>query len=113
MGRRQKLSRTSDQRKAMLRNLVTSVLRNERVKTTHAKAKAAQPLVEKMITVGKRGDLHSRRHMLSYVIDEDVVTKVFEEVAPRYEDRPGGYTRILKLGPRRGDGAPMAILELV
>ncbi len=113
MSRKQKIGRTSDQRKAMLRNLVTSVLRSERVETTQAKAKAAQPLVDKMITLGKRGDLHARRQMLSYVLDEDVVTKVFEELAPRYEERAGGYTRILKLGPRRGDGAPMAILELV
>ena len=108
-----KLGRTSDQRKAMLRGLVTDLLRNERITTTHMRAKEAGRRAEKMITLAKRGDLHARRQVLAYVYDEDVVTKLFEEIAPRYEDRNGGYTRILKLGPRRGDAAEEVFLELV
>lgn len=108
-----KLGRTTDHRKALLRNQVTSLLRSGRIETTVAKAKESQRMAEKMITLAKRGDLHARRQALAYIYDEDVVTKLFEEIGPGYEDRNGGYTRVLKLGPRRGDAAEMAILELV
>lgn len=97
----------------MLRNLVTDLLREERISTTDTRAKEARRIAEKMITLGKRGDLHARRQALSYIYDETVVTKLFEELGPRYADRNGGYTRILKLGPRRGDCAEMVFLELV
>ena len=107
-----KLGRTSDQRKAILRGLVTDLLRNERITTTQMRAKEAGRRAEKMITLAKRGDLHARRQVLAYVYDEAVVTKLFDEIAPRYEDRNGGYTRILKLGPRRGDAAEEVFLEL-
>jgi large subunit ribosomal protein L17 len=109
----QKLSRKSGPRRALLRNQVTSLLKEERLETTAAKAKAIRPLVEKMITLAKRGDLHARRQVLEYLLDEDVVTKLFEKIGPRCEGREGGYTRIISKGPRRGDGAPMVILELV
>jgi large subunit ribosomal protein L17 len=108
-----KFGRRSDHRRAMLRNLVTSMILAEKIETTEAKAKQIRSITEKMITLGKRGDLHARRQALSYLLDENAVTKLFEEIAPRYEERQGGYTRILKIGPRRGDAAPMAILELV
>lgn len=108
-----KLGRTSAHRKAMLRNLVTDLLREERISTTVHRAKEARREAEKMITLAKRGDLHARRQVLAYVYDEDVVTKLFEEIAPRYADRNGGYTRILKLGPRQGDCAEVVFLELV
>jgi len=108
-----KLNRPRDERRALLRGLVTSVLESERVRLTEARAKATQPLVEKMITLGKRGDLHARRQVSSYVLKEDVSSKVFHVLADRYRERQGGYTRIVKIGPRRGDGAPMVILELV
>jgi large subunit ribosomal protein L17 len=108
-----KLGRDSAHRKAMLRNLVTDLLREERITTTETRAKEARRLAEKMITLGKRGDLHARRQALAVIYDEDVVTKLFETIAPKYEDRHGGYTRILKLGPRRGDAAEDVFLELV
>ncbi|MDR0874997.1 MAG: 50S ribosomal protein L17 [Clostridiales Family XIII bacterium] len=108
-----KLGRDSAHRKAMLRNLVTDLLREERITTTEMRAKEARRLAEKMITLGKRGDLHARRQALAVIYDEDVVTKLFETIAPKYEDRHGGYTRILKLGPRRGDAAEEVFLELV
>lgn len=108
-----KLGRSSAHRKAMLRNLVTDLLREGRITTTDTRAKEARRQAEKMITLAKRGDLHARRQVLAYVYDEDVVTKLFEEIAPNYEDRNGGYTRILKLGPRRGDCAEVVFLELV
>ncbi|MCF6465291.1 50S ribosomal protein L17 [Clostridium sp. Cult2] len=108
-----KLGRPTDHRKAMLRNQVTSLLKHERIETTVTRAKETKRMAEKMITLGKRGDLHARRQALAYIYDEDVVNKLFNEIAPRYEDRNGGYTRVLKLGPRRGDGSEMAILELV
>ncbi len=113
MTKLRKLGRDTDHRLAMLRNLVTSVLEHGRIETTVQKAKETQRMVDKMITLGKRGDLHARRQALAYIYDEDVVTKLFEEIAPSYADRNGGYTRVLKLGPRRGDAAEMAILELV
>lgn len=108
-----KLGRPTEHRKAMLRNQVTSLIEHGRVETTVHKAKETQRMAEKMITLAKRGDLHARRQVLAYIYDETVVTKLFEEIAPEYADRNGGYTRVLKLGPRRGDGAEMAILELV
>lgn len=108
-----KLGRRSDHRRAMLRNLVTSFLREERLETTETRAKELRRLAERMITLGKRGDLHSRRLALAFLLDETVVKKVFDELAPRYKERPGGYTRIVKTGVRRGDGAPMAVVELV
>lgn len=97
----------------MLRNLVTDLFREERISTTDTRAKEARREAEKLITLAKRGDLHARRQVLSYIYDESVVTKLFEEIGPRYADRNGGYTRILKLGPRRGDAAEMVFLELV
>lgn len=113
MAKLRKLGRETDHRKAMLRNQVTSLLDNGRIETTHAKAKETQRMAEKMITLAKRGDLHARRQVLAYVYDEDVVTKLFNEIGPNYAERNGGYTRVLKLGPRRGDAAEMAIIELV
>ncbi len=111
---RHKLSRSASHRRSLLRNLAKEVIDHERIKTTEAKAKAVKPEVEKLITLAKRGDLHSRREALSALgQDKFVVYKLFEEVAPRYADRPGGYTRILKLGPRRSDATEMVYLELV
>ena len=108
-----KLGRESAHRKAMLRNLVTDLLREGRIQTTEHRAKEARRQAEKMITLGKRGDLHARRQAMAYIFDESVVTKLFEEIAPKYADRQGGYTRILKLGPRQGDNADVVFLELV
>ena len=108
-----KLGRSSAHRKAMLRNLVTDLLREGRITTTDTRAKEARRQAEKMITLAKRGDLHARRQVLAYVYDESVVTKLFDEIAPKYEDRQGGYTRILKLGPRKGDNAELVFLDLV
>lgn len=113
MAKLRKLGVTTPHRKAMLRNLVTSLLREEKIETTVTRAKEARRMAEKMITLGKRGDLHARRQALAYIYDEDVVTKLFEEIAPKYSERHGGYTRIIKMGPRRGDAAEIAILELV
>ncbi len=111
---RNKLSRDSAHRKSLLMNLTKEVLEHERIKTSEAKAKAVKPEVEKLITLAKRGDLHARRQALSALSqDKFAVYKLFEEVAPRYADRPGGYTRILKLGPRRSDATEMVYLELV
>ena len=110
-----KLGRDSAHRKSMLRNLVTDLFREGRITTTEMRAKEAGRQAEKLITVAKRGgdDLHARRQVLEYVFDEDVVTKLFDEIAPGYEERQGGYTRILKLGPRQGDNAEVVYLELV
>jgi large subunit ribosomal protein L17 len=110
-GRR--LRRPTAHRIALLRNLVTSFLEKERVRTTLAKAKEARPLAEKMITLAKKGTLHARRQALAFVRKESAVTKLFDEVGPRFAERPGGYSRIVKLGLRAGDGAQMAMLELV
>ena len=110
-GRR--LSRTTEHRLAMLRNLITSLLDVERVATTRAKAKEARQWAEKIITLSKRNDLHARRLALAVVRSKKVVAKLFSELKERYQDRPGGYTRIIPLGVRLGDGAPMSILELV
>lgn len=108
-----KLGRPTDQRKAILRNLVTALLDNGKIETTVTRAKETRRLAEKMITLGKRGDLHARRQAMSFVNSEEVVAKLFKEIAPKYAERNGGYTRIYKLGPRRGDSAEMAHLELV
>ena len=113
MAVQRKLGRPTDHRIAMLRNLVTSLLREGRIETTETRAKETRRLAEKMITLAKRGDLHARRQVLAYVYDETVVKKLFDEVAPKYNDRNGGYTRIMKLGPRRGDAAEIVIIELV
>jgi large subunit ribosomal protein L17 len=111
---RHKLSRDAAHRKALLRNLCRDVIEHERIKTSQAKAKAAKPEIEKLITLGKRGDLHARRQALSALgQDKFLVHKLFEEVAPRYAERPGGYTRIVKLGPRHSDSTEMVFLELV
>ncbi len=135
---RNRLARPADQRKAVLRSLATELLRYDEIITTFAKAKAVQPEVEKMITLGKKGHLpdhrdlydkakggdieaakqvarsvHLHRQAAAYLYDKEVVTRVFDEIAPRYKDRQGGYTRILKAGPRRGDATPMAIIQLV
>ena len=122
-----KLGRTSSQRKAMLRDLTTDLIINERIQTTEARAKELRSVVEKMITLGKRGDLHARCQGESYIRRELITTsdvecnestvyalqKLFDDVAPRYAERQGGYTRIMKMGPRRGDGAPVVVIELV
>ncbi|MDD6920155.1 MAG: 50S ribosomal protein L17 [Eubacteriales bacterium] len=108
-----KLGRNSAHRKSMLRNLVTDLFREERISTTAHRAKEARKIAEKMITLAKRGDLHARRQVLAYLYDEDVVTKLFADIAPKYAERNGGYTRILKLGPRQGDCAEVVFLELV
>jgi ribosomal protein L17 len=108
-----KLGRPSAHRKAMMRNLVTDLFREGRISTTDCRAKETRREAEKLITIAKRGDLHARRQALSYIYDESVVTKLFDEIAPKYADRNGGYTRILKLGPRRGDCAEVVFLELV
>ncbi|HHX87440.1 MAG TPA: 50S ribosomal protein L17, partial [Firmicutes bacterium] len=104
---------TSGPRRSLLRNQVTSFLREGRIETTRAKANAIRPLAEQMITLAKRGGLHARRQVAAYIYDEDVVTRLFEIIAPRMEAREGGYTRVVEIGERRGDGAPVVILELV
>ena len=107
------LGRSSGHRRAMYRNLVTDLLNYERITTTEAKAKEVRGLAEKMITLGKEGGLHSRRQALSFIMNKKVTDKLFTDLAPRYAERSGGYTRIIKLAPRLGDGAPMVRLELV
>lgn len=116
-----KLGRTSAQRKALLRDLATDLIIHERIETTEARAKELRSVVEKLITLGKRGDLHARRQAASFIRNEvanaeagqNAVQKLFSDVASRYEERQGGYTRIMKMGPRRGDGAPIVVIELV
>lgn len=108
-----KLGRTSDHRKAMLRAMVTFLLENGRIETTVTRAKEVHSMAEKMITIAKTNDLHSKRQVFAYVTKEDVVKKLFDEIAPKYADVNGGYTRIVKIGPRRGDAAEMAVIELV
>lgn len=111
---RYQLSRTASHRKALVMNLVKEVIDHERIQTTEAKAKAAKPELERLITLAKQGDLHARRQALQALgQDKFVVYKLFEEIAPRYGERPGGYARILKLGPRRSDRSEMVLLELV
>ncbi len=108
-----KLGRDSAHRKALYSNLAGALIEHGRIQTTQAKAKAVKPLAEKMITLGKRGDLHARRQALAALRSNDVVHRLFADVAPRFSERPGGYTRIVKLGPRQGDAAEMVYLELV
>lgn len=122
-----KLGRTSSQRKAMLRDLATDLIIHERIQTTETRAKELRSIVEKMITLGKRGDLHARRQVAEFIRREVIlgtddegketktyaIQKLFDDVAPRYTERQGGYTRIMKMGPRRGDGAPVVVIELV
>lgn len=110
-GRR--LGRKTSHREAMFRNMVTSLLNHEKITTTDAKAKEIRIVAERMITLGKRGDLHSMRLAASVIREKSVVTKLFSTIAPRYKDRPGGYTRIVKLGIRQGDAAPTSLIELV
>lgn len=108
-----KFSRPTDHRLAMYRNLIGELFRHEKITTTEAKAKEIRGQAEKLITLGKRGDLHARRLVQARLFDADLVDKVFHDIAPRYANRPGGYTRIIKLGPRHGDAAPMAQISLV
>ncbi|MBN1573451.1 MAG: 50S ribosomal protein L17 [Deltaproteobacteria bacterium] len=108
-----RLGRNSSHRKALMRNMATSLLDYERIETTEAKAKELRRYAEKMITLGKRGDLHARRQALSFIRKREVVAKIFDEYAERFKDRPGGYTRIMKMGRRTGDNARMAIIELI
>ncbi len=108
-----KLGRATDHRKAMLRAMVTYLLENGKIETTVTRAKEVSAMTEKMITIGKTGDLHSKRQVLAYVTKENVAKKLFDEISPKYAERNGGYTRVIKIGPRRGDAAEMAIIELV
>ncbi|MDQ4018217.1 MAG: 50S ribosomal protein L17 [Actinomycetota bacterium] len=108
-----KLGRDSAHRKALYANLASALIEHGRIKTTEAKAKEVRPIVEQMITLGKRGDLHAHRQAVAYLRSKSVAHKLFSDVAPRFAERPGGYTRVVKLGPRPGDAAPMAYLELV
>ena len=108
-----KLSRSASHRKAMFNNMVTSLIHNERVQTTDAKARELRRFAEKIITLGKRGDLHARRLAARTIRDKDALHKLFAELGPRYESRPGGYTRLIKLGFRKGDDAPVTMVELV
>ena len=108
-----KLQRTASHRRAMLRNLATSLFRHERIETTTAKAKELRPYAERLITLARRGDLHARRLVARKIQDREVLRKLFDEISPRYAERPGGYTRILKLGNRKGDAAEISLIELV
>ncbi|MTI83987.1 MAG: 50S ribosomal protein L17 [Firmicutes bacterium] len=108
-----KLGRNTSHRQAMLRNLVTSLIKDERIKTTETRAKEVKSIADKMITLAKRGDLAARRQALRFVYDENVVRKLFDTIGPKYDDRSGGYTRIIKMGYRQGDAAKIVILELV
>lgn len=108
-----KLGRTTDHRRAMLRAMVTFLLENGKIETTVTRAKEVGPIAEKMISLGKANTLHARRQAMAFVTKETVVKKLFDEIAPKYSERNGGYTRIMKIGPRRGDSAEMAIIELV
>ena len=108
-----KLGRSTDHRKAMLRAMVTFLMENGKIETTVTRAKEVRSMAEKMITIAKAGDLHSKRQVYSYITKETVAKKVMDEIAPKYADRNGGYTSIVKIGPRRGDAAEMAIIELI
>jgi large subunit ribosomal protein L17 len=108
-----KLGRDASHRKALYANLAGAVIEHGRIRTTEAKAKEVRPVVEKMISLGKRGDLHAHRQAVAFLRSKSIAHTLFSEVAPRFADRPGGYTRVVKLGPRQGDAAPMAYLELV
>ena len=113
MSGNRKLGKRTDQRKAMLRAMVTYLLENGQIETTVTRAKEVRAVAEKMITIGKNDDLHSKRQVFAYVTKESVAKKLFDEIAPKYADKNGGYTRIIKTGPRRGDAAEMAIIQLV
>ena len=113
MAQNRKLGKTSDQRRAMLRAMTTYLLENGQIKTTYARAKEVAPMAEKMITLAKNPSLANYRKALSYLTKEDVAKKLFDEIGPKYADRNGGYTRVVKIGPRRGDAAEMAIVQLV
>lgn len=108
-----KLGRTTSHRLMMLRNMVTDLFRHERIETTLAKAKELRRFAERLITLGKRGDLQAKREVLKYVMDKSIMRKLFNEIAPRYKDRHGGYVRIYRTGFRKGDGAPLSIVELI
>ena len=108
-----KLGRDSSALKALFRSMLTSFFQYERIETTEAKAKELRSLADQMVTLAKRGDLHARRQVLAYLMDESVVKKLFDTIAPKYADRQGGYTRVIKTGLRKGDAAPLAIIELV
>jgi large subunit ribosomal protein L17 len=108
-----KLNRNTAQRKALLRGLATELFKHGKIRTTEAKAKSLRPFVEKLITLAKRGDLHARRQVAAKLYEPAILQKLFDEIAKTYQDRPGGYTRIYKLGLRKGDAAPMALIELV
>jgi len=108
-----RLGLRSDHRRSVLRNSVTSLLKEEKISTTETRAKEIKRLTEKMITLGKRGDLHARRQAAAYIMSDEVVQKLFSDIAARYEERNGGYTRLVKTGYRKGDGAPMVMIELV
>ena len=107
-----KLNRTTSHRRALFRNLVTALIEHERIRTTDPKAKEVRRIADRMITLGKKGDLHSRRRAAAFVFKRSIVRKLFDEVAPRFSSRPGGYTRVIKVGPRAGDAAPESIVEL-
>ena len=113
MAHQRKLGRPTDQRRAMLRSMTTSFLENGKIETTVTRAKEVKKVAEKMVTLGKTNTLHSKRPALAYITKRDVVVKLFDEIAPKFAERNGGYTRIIKIGPRRGDAAEMAILEFV
>ena len=108
-----KLGRDSSARKALFRSVLIALFKHEKIQTTVTKAKEVSGLAAKMITLAKQGDLHARRQVLAFLVDEQVTTKLFDEIAQKYQERQGGYTRIYKLGPRRGDAAEMAVIELV
>lgn len=108
-----KLGRTSSHRQAMLRNMVTSLIRTEKIMTTDTKAKVLKSVADRMITLGKRGDLHARRQALSFIRERAMVIKLFDELSPRYRERQGGYTRIMKMGYRHGDNAPVSMIEFI
>ncbi len=108
-----KMQRSGPHRRATLRNMATALFEQERIETTHGKARALRPFAERLITLAKRGDLHARRQAARHIQNHEVLQKLFDDLAKRFDDRPGGYTRTLKLGNRRGDNAPMAIIELV
>ena len=108
-----KLNRTASHRKAMFANMAAALIKHEQIVTTLPKAKELKPIIDKLVTLGKRGDLHARRQAISQIRDKDAVSKLFETLAPRYKDRPGGYSRVLKAGFRYGDAAPVAVIELV
>jgi large subunit ribosomal protein L17 len=108
-----RLGGSAAHQKAIMSNLAKSLIEHERLETTQTRAKEVQPLVEKLVSMAKRGDLHARRRALSIIHDKDIVHKLFDEIGPRYSDREGGYSRVVKTGPRKGDAAPMAVIEFV